>query len=79
MGNGFPEIWQDTMSILQDQCPPKDVSVIIGIIRQELDFDDTFASFDPVPIGSASIGQVHRATLRRDGTPVVVKVWYVII
>jgi predicted unusual protein kinase regulating ubiquinone biosynthesis (AarF/ABC1/UbiB family) len=37
-------------------------------------FDKTFASFDPVAIGSASIGQVHRAT--RDGTNVVVKVCY---
>jgi predicted unusual protein kinase regulating ubiquinone biosynthesis (AarF/ABC1/UbiB family) len=77
LGNGFPEVWQETMSVLQDKCPPKDASVIKQIISQELDFDAVFATFDPVPIGSASIGQVHRARLRRDGTPVVVKVWYV--
>jgi predicted unusual protein kinase regulating ubiquinone biosynthesis (AarF/ABC1/UbiB family) len=32
-----------------------------------------FASFDPEPIGTASLGQVHAAELR-DGRPVVVKV-----
>ncbi len=35
--------------------------------------DELFASFDATPLASASIGQVHRASLR-DGTEVVVKV-----
>lgn len=35
--------------------------------------DEVFASFDHQPFASASIGQVHHATLK-DGTPVVVKV-----
>ena len=34
----------------------------------------TFVSFDAVPIASGSIGQVHRATLRKDGAEVAVKV-----
>src|SRR5690606_23914058 len=34
---------------------------------------EVFARFDPNPLASASIGQVHRATLH-DGTEVIVKV-----
>lgn len=75
IGDAFPEIWRDTMSVLQDQVPPQDYATIRAIVESELDFKKTFSSFDPVPIGSASIGQVHRATLR-DGTDVVVKVCY---
>lgn len=76
IGGAFPPIWQDTMSVLQDQVPPTDFATIRSIIQSEMDFDKTFASFDETPIGSAAIGQVHRATLRRDGSPVVVKVRY---
>jgi len=75
IGGAFPQIWQDTMSVLQDQVPPQDFSVIKAIVQSELDFDKVFATFEETPIGSAAIGQVHRATLR-DGTPVVVKVRY---
>lgn len=63
------------MSVLQDQVPPQPFSTIRDIIASELDIDKTFQSIDPEPIGSASIGQVHRAVLK-DGTHVVVKVCY---
>ncbi|CAJ1930437.1 unnamed protein product [Cylindrotheca closterium] len=75
MGGAFPQIWQDTMSVLQDQVPPQDFTVIKDIVSSELDFDEVFSSFEETPIGSAAIGQVHRATLK-NGTPVVVKVRY---
>jgi aarF domain-containing kinase len=75
IGDAFPPIWQDTMSVLQDEVPPQDYATIRAIVESEMVVDKTFASFDPVPIGSASIGQVHRATLI-DGTNVVVKVCY---
>lgn len=75
VGNGFPKVWQDTMSILQDKCPPKYYSFIEEIIKRELDFEAIFDSIDPEPIGSASIGQVHRARLK-NGQTVVVKVCY---
>ena len=75
IGNAFPEIWQDTMAILQDEVPARDFEEIMETLRSELDFETTFQSFDPNPIGCASIGQVHRAVLK-DGTKVVVKVRY---
>ena len=37
--------------------------------------EEVFAEFDNKPVGSASIGQVHRATLK-DGSRVAVKVQY---
>lgn len=74
VGNAFPEVWQDTMSVLQDECPAQPFEVIKQIVSSELDWN-VFRSFDPEPIGAASIGQVHRAVLQ-DGTPVVVKVCY---
>ena len=46
----------------------QEFSVIKKIVESELDFNAVFASFEETPIGSAAIGQVHRATLK-DGTP----------
>ena len=67
------------MSVLQDQVPARDFSVIRETLAAELgdDWDSrVFSSFDPEPIGSASIGQVHRAVLKEGNIPVVVKVRY---
>ncbi|EED95588.1 predicted protein [Thalassiosira pseudonana CCMP1335] len=77
IGNAFPKIWQDTMSVLQDECPAEPFEVVKGIVEGEYGkkLDQVFDSFEEVPIGAASIGQVHRATLK-DGTRVVVKVMY---
>eukprot|EP00568_Trieres_chinensis_P011803 CAMPEP_0183304864 /NCGR_PEP_ID=MMETSP0160_2-20130417/9800_1 /TAXON_ID=2839 ORGANISM="Odontella Sinensis, Strain Grunow 1884" /NCGR_SAMPLE_ID=MMETSP0160_2 /ASSEMBLY_ACC=CAM_ASM_000250 /LENGTH=413 /DNA_ID=CAMNT_0025467983 /DNA_START=50 /DNA_END=1291 /DNA_ORIENTATION=- len=65
------------MSVLQDQCPAKDFSVVKSIIESEYGkpLSEVFSSFEEDTIGAASIGQVHRATLV-DGSPVVVKVMY---
>lgn len=43
--------------------------------REELglDFDEVFASWDDVPLGVASIGQVHKAVLKSNGKIVAVK------
>ena len=65
IGNAFPVVWQETMSILQDQVPPEDFdTVILPIIQSELpNYQQIFTYIDPIPIGSASIGQVHRAKM----------------
>jgi aarF domain-containing kinase len=77
IGNGFPRIWQETMSILQDQCPSKPFPVVRSIIEADYGkpLEEIFVSFEEEPIGAASIGQVHRAKLH-NGKEVVVKVMY---
>ena len=60
---------------LQDQVPPVPYDQLAEVIRQELGSppEDVFKSFNPRPLASASIGQVHGARLH-DDTPVAVKI-----
>lgn len=75
LSNFLPDAFKEPLESLQDQLPAKSFTEVKGIIQQELgqDVDDLFASFNPNPIGTASVGQTHRANLL-DGTAVVVKV-----
>lgn len=65
----------DELSLLQDKVPPFPIELVRSTIESDLGAspEHVFVSFDPQPIASASIGQVHRATLK-DGHSVVVKV-----
>lgn len=60
---------------LQDDCPPFDEVHSKQLIEEGLKqtVEEAFAEFDPIPMASASIAQVHAATLH-SGTEVVVKV-----
>lgn len=60
---------------LQDRVPPMAMEVVREVVSEELGqpLEAVFAEFDPEPLGSASIAQVHRARLT-DGTEVAVKV-----
>ncbi|MCE9563382.1 MAG: AarF/ABC1/UbiB kinase family protein [Planctomycetes bacterium] len=60
---------------LQSEVPADAFSVTQATIEAELGrpLTEAFASFEPEPMASASIGQVHRATLH-DGRRVAVKV-----
>lgn len=60
---------------LLNRLPVVPLSVLAQIIETDLkqSVDDMFLAIDPIPLGSASIGQTHRATTR-DGEPVILKV-----
>ncbi len=60
---------------LLDQARPLPSGTILRIVRTSLgpDLFSQFAKIERMPLGSASIAQVHAATLR-DGTAVVIKV-----
>lgn len=65
----------DELSLLQDQVPPFPGAEAQAIVERALarPVAQLFQCFDPAPLASASIAQVHAATLP-DGREVVVKV-----
>ncbi len=78
MANFLPEAFRRELEGLQDQVPPRPYQDIEARLREEFGGrtpGQVFAEFDPDPIASASIGQVHVARLR-NGEKVAVKVQY---
>ena len=71
----FPEELVAEFQLLRDRVPPEPFSVVRRTVEAELGrpIADVFVSFNPTPIASASIAQVHAATLRT-GERVAVKV-----
>ena len=71
----FDDEITSSLSRLQDQVPPFDSNDAIHTIESDLKqpISALFASFNPIPLASASIAQVHEATLFC-GAKVVVKV-----
>ena len=65
----------DELAMLQDQVAPFPGQQAVTIVEKTLEapLDELFASFDLEPLASASVAQVHAATLA-DGSEVVVKV-----
>jgi len=61
----YPPEFTKQLESLQDNVPPVDIQGIVNL--------DHFEAFDEIPFKSASIGQVHKATLK-NGKQVIVKV-----
>lgn len=71
----LPKAYCDAFEKLRDDANPMPFDVVIEQIDRAYgkSWHEVFASIDPVPLGAASIAQVHKATLL-DGTTVAVKV-----
>jgi predicted unusual protein kinase regulating ubiquinone biosynthesis (AarF/ABC1/UbiB family) len=83
IGQGLlPDEYVQALRPLQDGVTPRDYSQVSKIIEESTGkkMEDIFASFEEKPIGSASIAQAHRATLRladgSSGERVIVKIQY---
>ena len=68
--------WAYELAMLQDRVPPFDSQLAKAAIETELKapIDSLFDDFNDIPLASASISQVHIATLKSNGAAVVLKV-----
>ena len=71
----LPLIYCDTLLSLLDRVPPIPPELVDQVFIEQLGESPRtlFQEFQPMPVASASIGQVHRAKLK-DGTAAAVKV-----
>ena len=71
----LPKTYTEEFAKLQDEVKPFKFEYVRKIIEEEFQkpIESVFAGFEKEPIASASVGQVHRATLS-DGKMVAVKV-----
>lgn len=73
----LPGEYGEVLRSLQSSAPPMSYETIRDVIEMDLGAtpEELFADFSRTAMAAASLGQVHRATLK-DGTQVAVKVQY---
>jgi predicted unusual protein kinase regulating ubiquinone biosynthesis (AarF/ABC1/UbiB family) len=67
----LPRDITDELAGLQDEVQPEPFDSIRQVLESELGcaLEEKFTAFEPVPLASASIGQVHRALVRAGEPP----------
>ncbi|TPX50184.1 hypothetical protein SeLEV6574_g01020 [Synchytrium endobioticum] len=75
LNNILPPQYAQTFKVLYDEAPYVEYPQVERIFKEEFHKlpHEIFATFEEVPVASASIAQVHKATLK-DGSPVAVKI-----
>jgi predicted unusual protein kinase regulating ubiquinone biosynthesis (AarF/ABC1/UbiB family) len=73
----LPREYVEVLAALQDRVPPRPFAVVKESVERELGVElaQVFRSFEPTPVASASLAQVHAAELQ-NGERVAVKVQY---
>ncbi|KAF8210303.1 ABC1 family-domain-containing protein [Mycena galopus ATCC 62051] len=71
----LPREWTSTMKPLQDKCEPTPYEDVEALFRSDMGapVSDLFDEFDSIPIGVASLAQVHVGRDRKTGKRVAVK------
>jgi aarF domain-containing kinase len=76
MGYLLPLEWTTTFIPLQDKCPVSSIESIKEMFEKDTgaQISEYFSEFSPLPIGAASLAQVHLATIKETDEKVAVKV-----
>jgi predicted unusual protein kinase regulating ubiquinone biosynthesis (AarF/ABC1/UbiB family) len=72
----LPKEVNEILKSLQQNSPPLAWSAVEPVLRQELSTRFGELEIEHTPVAAASIGQVHRARRRSDGTVLALKVQY---
>ena len=72
----IPDSVAEGLQKLQDRVEPFPYHHVQSILQDELEDrpEEIFSELDPYPVASASVAQVHRGVLLRDGSEVAVKI-----
>ncbi len=73
----FPPEVNEFLKTLQQDSPPLNWSLMDKVLTQELGAEKrALLEVDPVPIGTASLGQVHKAQIKKTGEWIAIKIQY---